>query len=63
MDFELTKEQFYNLISQPCYYCGDKEKEFNGIDRIDSQKGYIIDNCVTCCEYCNKMKLDYTTEF
>lgn len=61
--FNLSKEQFYNLISQPCYYCGEKEKDYNGIDRVNSQQGYEINNCVPCCEYCNKMKLDYTTEF
>lgn len=30
----------------------------NGIDRIDSNKGYIIGNCVPCCSYCNRMKSD-----
>ena len=34
----------------------------NGIDRINSDKGYTIDNCVPCCAQCNHMKLDYTTE-
>lgn len=36
--------------------------KINGIDRIDSNKGYTIDNCVPCCPQCNRMKLDYTTE-
>lgn len=30
----------------------------NGIDRIDSDKGYEINNVVPCCEQCNKSKLD-----
>lgn len=30
----------------------------NGIDRIDSSKGYTIDNCVSCCTSCNTMKSD-----
>lgn len=30
----------------------------NGIDRIDSSKGYTLDNCVPCCKKCNIMKLD-----
>lgn len=34
----------------------------NGIDRIDSSKGYTIENCQPCCEQCNRMKLDYTQE-
>lgn len=31
---------------------------YNGIDRVDSSKGYTKDNCVTCCEICNKAKRD-----
>ena len=33
-----------------------------GVDRVDSDKFYDIDNCVPCCEECNKMKLNMTTE-
>lgn len=39
-----------------------EEVYINGIDRIDSNKGYSIDNCVPCCPQCNHMKLHYTTE-
>ena len=28
----------------------------NGVDRIDSSRGYTKDNCVPCCEDCNKAK-------
>lgn len=31
---------------------------YNGIDRIDSRKGYLINNCVSCCLRCNLMKRD-----
>lgn len=62
IDFQLTKEDFYTITSQPCYYCGDL-KNYNGIDRIESNKGYYKNNCVPCCEYCNKMKLDYSIDF
>ena len=40
----------------------DPDAKFNGIDRIDSSKGYTIDNCVPCCSKCNSMKLDYTKQ-
>lgn len=56
--FELSKEDFYNLTSMPCEYCGDLE-DYNGIDRINSSYGYTVENCVPCCAMCNKMKLDY----
>jgi hypothetical protein len=71
LSFTLTKEQFRALITAPCYYCGEvgystyKSKPTangnfpsNGIDRIDSNLGYDIENCVPACGLCNKMKLD-----
>lgn len=36
----------------------DVEVKINGLDRIDSKKGYEIDNVVPCCKRCNTMKLD-----
>ncbi len=29
---------------------------YTGIDRMDSRKGYSVDNCVPCCSTCNFMK-------
>lgn len=29
---------------------------YNGIDRVDSTKGYFNDNVVTCCKICNRAK-------
>jgi hypothetical protein len=53
----LTKVQFDSITKHPCYYCGImQDKGFNGIDRMDSIKGYEIDNCVSCCTECNMMK-------
>lgn len=57
LEFLLTKNQFYNLTAQPCCYCGDLQGH-NGIDRVDSSKGYTVDNCVSCCSRCNIMKMD-----
>lgn len=50
----LTEEQIKNMLEQDCYYCG--EPHANGIDRIDSDGGYTIDNAVPCCGICNVMK-------
>lgn len=38
------------------------EVDCNGIDRIDSSKGYTEDNCRPCCTQCNTLKLDYTEQ-
>ncbi len=57
LSFELTKGDFVEMVEKGCHYCGViQEKGFNGIDRLDSSEGYIISNCVSCCEMCNYMK-------
>ena len=47
-------------------YSPEREKEstivVNGFDRINSDLGYTETNVVTCCEQCNRAKLDYTVE-
>jgi hypothetical protein len=35
---------------------------YNGLDRIDSNKGHTADNVVPCCWKCNRMKGDMTRE-
>ena len=55
--FDITKEEFIKLVETPCNYCDIiQEKGFNGIDRMNSTIGYVIDNCVSCCAMCNYMK-------
>lgn len=29
---------------------------YNGLDRIDNERGYVIQNCVPCCAICNRAK-------
>jgi 5-methylcytosine-specific restriction endonuclease McrA len=56
---------FENYIIGCCSYCGLKPQfphTRNGIDRVDSSKGYTEDNCVSCCTFCNYSKLDYTID-
>jgi len=54
---DMTREQFDSITQTPCYYCNEiQERGFNGIDRIDSMKGYHLDNCVSACAECNKLK-------
>lgn len=39
------------------------KRYINGIDRLDNNRGYELDNCVPCCAQCNKMKLNYPKEY
>lgn len=36
--------------------------KYSGIDRIDSNKGYELDNVVPCCKWCNIAKNDSTVD-
>jgi len=69
--FDLTKDQFSDLIYNKCYYCGEEPNEYmygrkelisskpiNGVDRVDSSFGYLANNVVSCCSICNRMKWD-----
>lgn len=66
-EFILNDDEFRKLISSNCFYCGSEPKQkrqrsvsgymmFNGIDRIDSSRGYVPGNVLPCCSTCNFMK-------
>jgi len=60
--FALSEEEFAEINSQPCHYCGGMNEysrishKGNGVDRKDNSKGYVKDNCVPCCSVCNRGK-------
>jgi hypothetical protein len=66
--FELSMEEFREIIHYNCEYCNIKPSQiyrvssktkiylYNGIDRVDNSKGYRPSNCVACCGTCNTMK-------
>ncbi len=57
IEFNLSEEEFTNIIKMNCNYCGEIDTiGFNGVDRIDSDKSYNTENCVSCCKMCNYMK-------
>lgn len=67
--FTLTQLELEELFFSNCFYCGSppeatlrlkgngqRVKAYNGIDRVDNCKGYVADNVVSCCKYCNMAK-------
>jgi hypothetical protein len=53
----MTNEHCTYLMKRNCYYCDFISNEtVNGIDRMDSSKGYHLNNCVSCCKNCNFIK-------
>lgn len=70
----LEIDDFKLIIYNKCFYCDAPPRKIdwiyknkvcksesvfaNGVDRLNSDKGYSIDNCVPCCPTCNVMKMD-----
>lgn len=73
-DWELSREDAHKLTSRPCYYCGCLPSQFwgnaryngmyvyNGLDRVNNDLGYTLENVVPCCRDCNYMKRKMTKE-
>lgn len=66
----LTTEQAEVLFKGNCHYCGAEPSQirkprgcftgeyiYNGIDRVDNSRGYVLENVVSCCKTCNRAKL------
>jgi len=63
LDFEISQEEFNKIVKEPCHYCNIiQERGFNGIDRLGSNIGYVMDNCVSCCKMCNYMKCSLSAD-
>lgn len=72
--FQLSYVHFLQLTKQNCFYCGVGPEQimqppntyghylYNGIDRIDNNKGYELSNVVACCGTCNLMKRTATQQ-
>ena len=72
ISWDLSEVDFDTLIQGLCHYCASdpsrriKRKTlgvfgaYQGIDRVDSSKGYTKDNSVSCCGRCNRWKSDAT---
>lgn len=57
-EISVPDDELVALFQQDCLYCGrpSTSNEPNGVDRVDSARGYVTSNCVACCGPCNKMK-------
>ena len=66
--------KFKELIESSCYYCKEVGSmstygyhkglnyKYNGVDRVNNEKGYVDDNVVACCKICNNSKSTLTNE-
>lgn len=73
--FELTIGMFQEITKQDCHYCSSPPSSthrgkatisgdytYNGIDRQDNSKGYVVGNVVACCKHCNQAKGEQSVE-
>ncbi len=69
--WRLSYADCLRLFKGMCAYCGQEPMNraslrlktptvfvYNGIDRIDSRRGYTVGNVTTCCIVCNQAKND-----
>lgn len=58
---DLDIEFITDLISQPCFYCGESKLKIT-LDRKDSSIGHLKSNVVPACIRCNYTKRDMPYE-
>ena len=67
LEFNISLKEAAELFSSACVYCKQIPTNtcirtklmtytYTGIDRLDNNKGYIKNNVVPCCKYCNMAK-------
>lgn len=55
-----SQEEEILLLTQKVCELEEKLKKYtNGIDRMDSKKGYVLNNTNACCGECNYMKFTF----
>lgn len=65
--FNISRAQFFRIAQQDCHWCGSPPSnklkhsvKYSGIDRVDNNKPYTMNNVVPCCKRCNVAKNDMT---
>jgi len=67
--FNIKLEEWFILSQKVCFYCGQNYKNkyntyakksepfyYMGLDRVNNNDGYSLENVVPCCIKCNKAK-------
>jgi hypothetical protein len=65
LELNISEQEFAKIVEAPCFYCANKlckPSQAIGLDRIDSKSGYTIENVVSCCEFCNIVKMNNLTK-
>jgi 5-methylcytosine-specific restriction endonuclease McrA len=58
----LTRDFIKNIIlTGSCLYCGEKDHLKLGVDRINPSLGHTIENSLTACSFCNRIRSNFFT--
>ncbi len=61
-EFGLGFDEFVAVRNRPCAMCGFNEGPVS-VDRVDSEKGYTLDNVQPLCRVCQTIKSAFPSEF
>lgn len=52
IEFGISEDYLSKMLLSDCFYCQSSNYKMS-IDRMNSQKGYTVENSVPCCVVCN----------
>lgn len=71
LEWSLSEPDFRSLLLSDCFYCGTPANRpykvglayrdvvfVNGVDRVDNELGYTLQNTKPCCSVCNRAKMN-----
>jgi len=65
IEFSLSKKEYIDLIESKCYFCNDELENGKGrgigLNRIESDKGFIIGNVLRACGFCSIIRSEGLT--
>ena len=65
LEMQISFEQYAEIIKESkCYYCDASLVGTTGssLNRIDNNKGYLVENVKPCCGTCNSIMNNYSIE-
>ena len=63
-EIDIDLEHYTSLLNKGCHYCNASlNKETGaGLDRINNNKGYTMNNIIPCCGKCNQIRNIHLTK-